>query len=198
VGVKAAPGLPRELVPAGWEAEFVAVGRDLKEALLWSPALATARRRATFLAAGVTGDPPTEPPRAPGGGVPVAAPGAFLLDPSPAVTRAGLVEELARELGAWKIDPEIAFLSGDREHRTPFARTLRVQESAPWHERHFARRLADLGIGAADIRRRGLAGDVPQIHRRPGRRGPGRATVVLTRASGRPWGLICADLPEVS
>ena len=188
VGIKAAPGLPRELVPAGWEAEFVAVGRDLKEALLWSPALATARRRATILPAG---DTLTE---APGGEVPVAAPGAFLLDPSPAVTRAGLVEELARELGAWKIDRQIAFLSDDREHRTPFARTLRVLESAPWHERHFARRLADLGIGAADIRRRGLAGDVPQIHRRLGLRGPGRATVVLTRASGRPWGLICADV----
>jgi len=190
VGIKAAPGLPRELVPAGWEAEFVAVGRDLKEALLWSPALATARRRATILPAG---DTLTEAPGA-AGGVPVAAPGAFLLDPSPAVTRAGLVEELARGLGAWKIDPEIAFLSDDREHRTPFARTLRVLESAPWHERHFARRLADLGIGAADIRRRGLAGDVPQIHRRLGLRGPGRATVVLTRASGRPWGLICTDL----
>jgi THUMP domain-like/RNA cap guanine-N2 methyltransferase len=192
VGIKAAPGLPRELVPAGWEAEFVAVGRDLKEALLWSPALATTGRRATILPAG---DTLTETP---GGGVPVAAPGAFLLDPSPAVTRAGLVEELARELGAWKIDRQIAFLSDDREHRTPFARTLRVLESAPWHERRFARRLADLGIGAADIRRRGLAGDVPQIHRRLGLRGPGRATVVLTRASGRPWGLICADLPETS
>jgi len=181
VGIKAAPGLPRELVP---------VGRDLKEALLWSPALATARRRATILPAG---DTLTEAPGPPGGAVPVAAPGVFLFDPSPAVTRAGLVEELARRLGAWKIDPEIAFLSDDREHRTPFARTLRVLESAPWHERHFARRLADLGIGAADIRRRGLAGDVPQIHRRLGLRGPGRATVVLTRANGRPWGLICAD-----
>jgi THUMP domain-like/RNA cap guanine-N2 methyltransferase len=190
VGIKAAPGLPRDLVPAGWEAEFVAVGRDLKEALLWSPALATARRRATILPAGDTLT------SAAGAEVPVAAPGAFLLDPSPAVTRAGLVEELARELGAWKIDRQIAFLSDDREHRTPFARTLRVLESAPWHERHFARRLADLGIGAADIRRRGLAGDVPQIHRRLGLRGPGRATVVLTRASGRPWGLICADLPD--
>ena len=86
VGIKAAPGLPRELVPAGWEAEFVAVGRDLKEAQLWSPALATARRRATILPAG---DTLTEARDAPGGGVPVAAPGAFLLDPSPAVTRAG-------------------------------------------------------------------------------------------------------------
>ena len=54
VGIKAAPGLPRELVPAGWEAEFVAVGRDLKEALLWSPALATAATRATVLPSGDT------------------------------------------------------------------------------------------------------------------------------------------------
>jgi SAM-dependent methyltransferase len=191
VGIKAAPGLPRELVPAGWEAEFVAVGRDLKEALLWSPALATAGSRATILP---SGDTLAAAPGASGADVPVAAPGAFLLDPSPAVTRAGLVEELARRLGVWKIDPEIAFLSDDREHRIPFARTLRVLESAPWHERRFARRLAELGIGAADIRRRGLAGDVPQIHRRLGLRGPGRATVVLTRASGRPWGLICTDI----
>ena len=202
VGIKAAPGLPRELVPAGWEAEFVAVGRELKEAVLWSPALATARWRATLLpsgdtlaapAAGAADGPGTGP--AAGGDVPVAAPGAFLFDPSPAVTRAGLVEDLARRLGAWKIDPAIAFLSDDRAHRTPFARTLRVLESAPWHERDFARRLRELGIGAADIRRRGLAGDVPQIHRRLGLRGPGRATVVLTRAGGRPWGLICTDLP---
>ena len=197
-GIKAAPGLPRELVPPGWEAEFVAVGRDLKEALLWSPALATARSRATILP---SGDTLTEPPGSPDGDVPVvdvpvAAPGAFLLDPSPAVTRAGLVEELARRLGAWKIDPAIAFLSADRELRTPFARTLQVLESAPWHERRFARKLRDLGVGAADIRRRGLAGDVEQIHRRLALRGPGRATVVITRTAGRPWGLICADVPD--
>jgi hypothetical protein len=191
VGIKAAPGLPRELVPAGWEAEFVAVGRDLKEALLWSPALATAATRATVLP---SGDTLAAAPHATPGEVRVAEPGAFLFDPSPAVTRAGLVEDLARRLGAWKIDPAIAFLSDEREHRSPFARTLRVLESAPWHEREFARKLRELGIGAADIRRRGLAGDVPQIHRRLGLRGPGRATLVLTRVSGRPWGLICTDL----
>jgi acyl-coenzyme A thioesterase PaaI-like protein len=190
VGIKAAPGLPRELVPPGWEAEFVAVGRDLKEALLWSPALATTASRATILPAGDTLT------RAPGeeGEIAVAAPGAFLMDPNPAVTRSGLVEDLARRLGAWKIDPQIAFLSADRELRTPFARTLRVLESAPWHERHFSRKLRELGIGSADIRRRGLAGDVEQIHRRLGLRGPGRATIVITRVSGRPWGLICANL----
>ena len=52
VVVKAAPGLPAGIVPAGWETEFVADGRDLKEAVLWSPALATARSRATILPEG--------------------------------------------------------------------------------------------------------------------------------------------------
>lgn len=202
VCVKAAPGLPAELIPADWEAEFIADGRDLKEAVLWSPALATAPRRATILPAGDTLT------AVPGDAVPTAEPGDYLLDPNPAVTRAGLVEDLARTIGAWKIDPRIAFLSARHEVRTPFARTLRVVDSAPWNEKRFARRLRDLGVGAADLRRRGLAGDVDQIHRRlklpgtgagagrgaaPGGAAPYRATVVLTRVADKPWGLICAD-----
>jgi hypothetical protein len=185
VCVKAAPGLPRERIPAGWEAEFLAVGRGLKEALLWSPALATASRRATILPGGDTLTPE------PGAAVPVRAPGEFLLDPNPAVTRAGLVEDLARRTGAWKIDPMIAFLAADREVVTPFARTLRVLESMPWNEKKAARRLRELGIGSADIRRRGLAGDVELIRRRLGLRGAGSAVIALTRREDRPWGLIC-------
>ena len=196
VVVKAAPGLPDAAVPDGWEAEFIAEGRDLKEAVLWSPALATGPRRATVL----LGDPASAADGAvtltarPGDPVPVTEPGEYLLDPSPAVTRASLVEDLARELGgAAKIDPRIAFLTLGRDVRTPFARTLRVLDSAPWHEKRFARRLRELGIGAVDIRRRGLAGDVEQIRRRLKLAGPGRATVVITRVSDQPWGLICAD-----
>ena len=129
----------------------------------------------------------------PGNPVPIGEPGEYLLDPNPAVTRAGLVEDLARTLGAWKFDPKIAFLAIDKGIETPFARTLRVIDSAPWNEKRFAARLRGLGVGAADIRRRGLAGDVDQIRRRLKLTGPHRATVVLTRVAGKPWGLICAD-----
>lgn len=204
VAVKAAPGLPHDLVPAGWEAEFIADGRDLKEAVLWSPALARNTRQATILSA--------EPDSGAGTGIdPVAhtltaedgpevesrQPGAYLLDPNPAVTRAGLVEELARGIDAWKIDPRIGFLSTNTQVGTPFARTLRVWESAPWHERRFAQRLRELEVGAVDIRRRGLAGAVDQIHRRLRLHGERRATLVITRVSGRPWGLICTDVDAV-
>ena len=77
--------------------------------------------------------------------------------------------------------------------RTPFARTLRVLHSAPWNEKQFAKRLRELDIGAVDIRRRGLAGDVDQIRRRLKLAGKARATVVITRVNDRPWGLICTD-----
>jgi SAM-dependent methyltransferase len=195
VCVKAAPGLDTSLVPAAWEVEFIADGRDLKEAVLWSPALASpvhaqagpAARRATILPGGHT------MVRYPGPPVDIREPGEFLLDPSPAVTRAGLVEDLARQLGAWKIDPQIAFLSTASEVTTAFARTLTVIDSAPWTEKRFAARLRELGVGAADLRRRGLAGDVEQIRRRLRLQGPHRATIVLTRVRDKPWGLICAD-----
>src|SRR5206468_4057437 len=49
VAVKTAPGLDLAHVPDGWEAEFVAIGRDLKETVLWSPSWAQGRRRATVL-----------------------------------------------------------------------------------------------------------------------------------------------------
>jgi hypothetical protein len=217
VCIKAAPGLPEELIPRAWEAEFIAEARDLKEAVLWSPALATAPpasppgssrgpRRATVLAAAQHAQDPQHAQDAqrsytliaqPGDPVPLAEPGEYILDPNPAVTRAGLVEDLARTLGAdtAKIDPRIAFLTLDRNVTTPFARTLRVLYSAPWNEKHFAKRLRDLDIGAVDIRRRGLAGDVDQIRRRLKLAGQNRATVVITRVNDKPWGLICVDPP---
>ena len=187
VGIKAAPGLRHDAIPSGWELEFVAVGRDLKEAVAWSPALAGAARRATVLPGGHTLTP------GPGEPVEVRMPGEFLLDPNPAVTRAGVVQELARMLGATQIDRQIAFLCTSHPVHTPFARTLRVIDSAPWNSRQLPARLRALDIGAVDIRRRGLAGDVEKLHRRLRLTGSRRATLVMTRVADQPWGLVCVD-----
>jgi SAM-dependent methyltransferase len=192
VGIKAAPGIAHDTIPAGWEAEFIADRRDLKEAALWSPALATGASRATILPEGHVLLP------VPGHQVEHRDPGAYLLDPNPAVTRAGLVEDLARSLGAWKIDRQIAFLASDVALSTPFARTLRVLDSGRWDQKSLASRLRALDIGSVDIRRRGLAGNVEDLHRQLKLRGTRRATLVMTRVDDRPWALICEDLGSLT
>jgi hypothetical protein len=192
VGVKAAPGISHDVIPFGWEAEFIAIGRDLKEAVLWSPALAEVPRRATILPDGhtiVAADS--------GSGVSSVAvrpPGQYLLDPNPAVTRAGAVQDLARQLDAWKIDDQIAFLSADHPLVTPFGRSLAVLESLPWKEKDVRAALRHLGAGRIDIRRRGLAGDVDQIRSRLNFEGSRAVLVVMTRVADRPWCLICEDV----
>jgi hypothetical protein len=188
VGIKAAPGLPHEAVPAGWELEFVSVDRDLKESALWSPALASARTRATVLPAGHT------MVAEPGDVVEVGEPAEYLFDPNPAITRAGLVEDLARRIDAHKIDDRIAFLTSSSPVRSPFARTLQVIDSGPWNQKQLPDRLRRLDIGSVDIRRRGLAGDVDALHRRLKLTGSRRATLVMTRVQDRPWALVCVDL----
>jgi hypothetical protein len=187
VGIKAAPGLPLDLVPPAWEVELIADRRDLKEAVLWSPALASAPRRATVLPAGdslVT---------APGAPLPCLEPGAYLLDPNPAVTRAGLVEELGRALGAWKIDALVGFLSADRPLPTLFGRLLVVEASLPWNLKRLRALLRASGAGAVEIRKRGSAVDVDELRRRLELDGDRQLTVVLTRVLDRPWTLVCRD-----
>lgn len=205
VGIKAAPGIAHDVVPDGWEIEFLSLGRDIKEAVLWSPALAGPRVRASVLpprgpaavvpdAHTLTGepDPPDGDPA-----VDVVDPGDYLLDPNPAVTRAGLVSELARRTGTSKIDPRIAFLTADAPVATPFARTLRVIDSAPWNQKQLPARLRALDVGSVDVRRRGLAGDVDALVRRLRLSGSRRATLVMTRVRDEPWGLVCVD-PELT
>src|SRR6185312_2428446 len=162
---------------------FVSEHRELKEAVLWSPALATTTRRATLLDAGgrtliADGDAT----------LPLRGPGAFLIDPDPAVTRAGLVEILGASLGdAWKIDDRVAFLSSNQELLTPFGRTLRVEASMPWSLARLKESLRSLDIGTLDIRKRGSAVDVDEIQRRLKLTGRQSATVVLTRVANAPW-----------
>jgi len=191
VGIKAAPGIPHHLVPAGWELEMIGIGFDLKEAVLWSPAIARTNASATV----TVDDREYHLEPIPGEPVPVRAPeaGEFLLDPNPAITRAGLVEDLARLTGSAKLDDRLAFLVNITAVDSPFARTLPIVASLPWNEKQIRARLRELDAGPVDVRRRGLAGDVDAIAKRLRGKGSRPLTVAMTRVQDRPWGLICED-----
>jgi hypothetical protein len=187
VAIKAWPAIPLERAPGEWSIEFVSEGRELKEALLVSPGMHRPARRATVLL------PEARSLDAlPGPDVPVREPGDYLLDPDAAVTRAGLVEDLARTLGGevWKIDNEVAFLSSNAPMDSPFGRTLKVAASLPWNLNRLKESLRSLDVGSVDIRKRGSAVDVDDIQRRLKLTGSKAATIVLTRVMNKPWAFV--------
>lgn len=193
VAIKAAPGLPRDLLPEGWELETIALGTDLKEAVLWSPSMANTTSSATV----IRNDRVHHLQPVAGDAVPIRTPetGEMLLDPNPAITRAGLVEDLARLAGAAKLDHRLAFLVRAHDAYSPFARSLHIVASMPWHEKRVRERLRELDAGPVDIRRRGLAGDVDMIAKRLRGTGSRPLTLAMTRVRDQPWAVICDD-PE--
>lgn len=197
VGIKTAPGIPHELVPDGWELETIALGHDLKEAALWSPAIAIAERRATIVTEhgidSIRQDRDDDAPLPASIVAPVA--GMWLHDPNPAVTRAGLVQNLAAMIGAAQIDEQIAFLVTGNPADSPFARSLPIIASEPWNEKHLRQTLRELDAGSIDIRRRGLAGDVDAIGRRLRRKGSRPVMLAMTRHQDKPWAIVCDDIP---
>lgn len=196
--VKVAPGITAAERPAGWETEWLSTQRELKLALLWSPAIAGATSRATIVA----GDGSVHSRAAvPGLVAPVRDPGEWVIDPDPAVTRAGAVADLATDIDGWLIDPRIGFVCVDRHPETVWGRVLQVVASLPFAERSVAAELRRLEATDLQIRRRGLAGDVEALRRRllkPARRAAGagqRVTLLLTRHHDEPWALLCVDPP---
>lgn len=179
--VKAAPGLPHDLIPDGVEAEWVSDRGEVKEVALWSGDLAVVRRRATVLGAAglatLTDEDPT--------GEEVRPVASYLYEPDGAVIRAGLVGAVAAGVGGGLIDPKIAWVSSEKAITTPFARGYEVLEELPFREKPLRTALRERGIGTLTIKTRGVNVVPEQLRRRLGLSGPNAATIVLTRADNK-------------
>ncbi len=192
-GVKVAPGIPHELVPAAAEAEWVSDAGDVKEAALWFGGLAgpAVRRRATLLPSGatLTQDPTLGPP-------PVRTAGRYLHEPDGAVVRAGLVAEVAAGLDGWLLDPSIAYVSTDSDATSPFTRRYAVELVVPFQLKRLRALLRERGVGDVVVKKRGTAVEPEELRRRLRLDGAGpMRTLVLTRVAGEPIVLLCDPSP---
>jgi SAM-dependent methyltransferase len=185
--VKVAPGIPHELVPADVEAEFVSDGGEVKEAVLWSPQLAMARRRATVIRGSglVTLTDDDDPGEQHLRGI-----GRFLYEPDGAVIRAGLVTAVAAGVGGGLVDEHIAYVTGDDAFTSPLARSYEVLEELPYQEKSLRAALRERGIGRLAIKKRGVDVSPEQLRRRLALAGDEEGTLVLTRVAGKGTALL--------
>ncbi len=191
--VKAAPGIPHDLVPGGAGAEWISVNGDVKEAALWFGALDDAPRRATLLRG--DGGAPATLVADPGLGAPaIARPARYLYEPDGAVIRAHLVAEAAALVDGALLDPHIAYITSDKLVETPFCRVYEVSEVLPFSLKRLRATLREQRVGTVTIKKRGSAVDVEKLRRDLKPSGPNSAVVVLTRIAERPVSLLCSEV----
>ena len=204
-GIKLGPGLDRELLPDGTstptptptptpiEAQWVSVDGNVVELAVWSGVLARpgVGRAALVLRSGQAAEltAPQDSEDAEAGAL-----GEYLLEPDGAVIRARLIGDLARSLGNGEghdggaggrmLDPTIAWITSDTAPQTPFGAAFRVIERFPLDAKTLKKALAARGIGALEIKKRGVDVDPAAFRARLSLKGDHAATLVLTRIAG--------------
>ncbi|BCW72248.1 class I SAM-dependent methyltransferase [Arthrobacter sp. NicSoilB8] len=192
VGVKMGPGMPHDSVPADCEAQWVSVGGDVTEVALWFNAVRRPEVRRAALVLGPLGAAELTSGEDFGAGpsAPVGPVEGYLYEPDGAVIRAGLVADVALQLGGHLVDEHIAYICAPELRDTPFARAYKVLEVMPFNVKVLKSWVKDKGIGVLDIKKRGTAVTPEELRKQllPGgkpagskARGKKSATLVLTR-----------------
>lgn len=193
-GIKLGPGIDRDLIPPGAEAQWVSVDRDVVELGLWFGTVARPGIRRSALVIGAHGSSELNATEDSADAEPGSL-GEFLYEPDGAVIRARLIGDLGRRIDATMISGGIAYLSSDRAVETPFATCFRIVETLPLDERRLRKELATRGIGTLEIKKRGVDVDPAAFRKKLALHGPGSATLVLTRVAGRHTALLCERVP---
>ncbi|SFT41397.1 class I SAM-dependent methyltransferase [Arthrobacter sp. ov118] len=192
VGVKMGPGMPHDSVPAGCEAQWVSVAGDVTEVALWFNAVRRPGVRRAALVLGALGAAELTSGEDFDGGpaAPLGPVEGYLYEPDGAVIRAGLVADVALQLGGHLVDEHIAYICAPELHNTPFAKAYKVLEVMPFNVKALKSWVKDQGIGVLDIKKRGMAVTPEELRKQllPGGKPAGAkgkskksATLVLTR-----------------
>ena len=187
---KLSPGVERaQLAEYHGGVEFVSVKGDLKEALLWMVADFTGTK-ATLL----TGDAVYHWTRElPSEDMPLSEPRRWLVEPDPALLRAGLVQDVAAVCDGYLLDNTIAYFTAEERPLLPWVRAWNVLDWMPFHLKRLRAYLRERDVGRVTVKKRGVAITPEELIKRLRLKGHDSRTLVLTRCRGKPVVLICKD-----
>ncbi len=120
LAVKLSPAAPVDRLQGLGELEFVSIGREMKEIVLWMGALSRGQRRVSF---------PDRDFEYEGSGEERAStvpPATFVHRPDPALLRAGLAGVLATELGVFPLDDAGRLFTGNDDLKHPGFRSMPI------------------------------------------------------------------------
>ncbi len=194
LGVKVAPGIPYEALPANSETQWISVDGQVLEAGIWLGLVAENPGRNALVIRGekvgaIKGSDVANEP------VTYMTPrslGSYIYEPDGAVIRSGALGTLGKELQAAPVSEGIAYLSGDQEHHTIFATAFEVVDVVSLKQVKSYLRARD--VGRLEVLKRGIDVDPDRFRKSMSLKGTSSATVILTRLMGKHSALIVRRL----
>jgi SAM-dependent methyltransferase len=174
-GVKLGPALPHSLIPAAVEAEWITHRGETVEVGLWAGPGATPRRRSALIM------PDARLTMTGAAALPVRDLGRYIYEPAGAVIRAGAIAELGERLAAGLLDSQVAYLTSDQLHDTPFATVFEVRQQLPANLKALRKWVRQAEVGVLEIKKRGVDIDPAALRKRLKLQGPNSATIVISR-----------------
>ncbi len=196
--VKLSPGVDlRQVEPYGNNVSFISVDGELKEAEL----TVDARIKPDSYSAIVLGKYPAFLPKVIMVGdarnrnvAPISEPRGWLVEPDPAIIRAGLVADLALTLNGAQLDPEIAYITTDEKPNSPWVRAWKINDWMPFNLKKLRAYLRERNVGTVTVKKRGTAVTPEELIAKLKLNGNGSRTIVLSRCRGDQIALVCDDL----
>ena len=183
-GIKLGPGLDRDLIPAGLEAQWVSHHGTVVELVLWSGRLARKNVGRSALVINSRGSAEIKAPED-SRDQPVGDMRKYLYEPDGAVIRARLIGDLARSHNAQMIDSTIAYFSSDEHHSGPLAQGFTVRDVVPYSTKNITTLVRAANLGEIEIKKRGIDIDPQELRKTLPLTGTNRATLFLTRVAGK-------------
>lgn len=118
----------------------------------------------------------------------------YLLEPDPAVIRAGLVKDLAQWVSATQLDDQIAYLTSENDLLHPAIRAWRIREWMPYNLKALRTALRERNIGNVTVKKRGMAITPEELTAQLKLKGSESCTLVLTRHDNQPIVIICDNI----
>lgn len=183
-GIKLAPGMDRDVIPEGMEAQWVSYKGSVVEMVLWSGSLTRpgVTRSALVLHDGraVEFTGPADSPDAPVGDL-----REYVIEPDGAVIRARLIGDLARTHDAHMVDSSIAYMTASQPAHSPLAQSFRVLETTPFTLKNVKTLVAAAQLGTLEIKKRGVDINPAQLRTQLPLKGSGSGVLIVTRLHGQ-------------
>jgi hypothetical protein len=196
-GIKLAPGIDRELLPAGAEWQWVSADRETVEVVVWTGALARPGvGRAALVISGDTAHELTAPTDS--ADEPTGHLGTYLFEPDGAIIRARLIGDLARQLGGRMVAPTIAYITADTAYQTPFATCFTIHRVLPYTVAKLKKWVREESIGTLEIKKRGVDVDPATLRKSLSLTGRNEATLIITRVGDERVALVASRLDSLA